>query len=361
LPIKLLKTPSQIPTEIEELIEKILLDWNLSLKKDSRKIAEAILRLSDFFINHPDNQTPWKESWAQLAYIAYFLPLNFLRIKAVVEEGLKFRFFEGLDQLYDFGAGPGTATMALHSGLTTPADAIFPFKINLIETSDWPARLITPHHALLKGARWYHNMTDLRNNQPSSSSLVVFSYSLTEQKQLPPWALESEALMILEPSIQSDGRQLMKLRQNLIENGYHILAPCTHQRRCPLLNQSKTDWCHDRIWLDSPDWFKSFEKHLPMKNETLTMSYLLARKNPRIIEKYNFQKANLARVVGDPLREKGKVRQLLCRGEQREFLTWLDRHKNYQEINRGKLIQVPQDIESKANELRITKTYLTSH
>jgi len=127
-----------------------------------------------------------------------------------------------------------------------------------------------------------------------------------------------------------------------------VWAPCTHEGPCPLLHQSKHDWCHDRIHFEAPEWFKKMEAHLPMKNRTLTMSYLLMRKTAP-------KKIGQARVVGDLLREKGKNRQMICRGPEREFLTWMHKLKIEQEIPRGELINIHQDFEKISNEIRLKK------
>jgi len=180
------------------------------------------------------------------------------------------------------------------------------------------------------------------------NSCLVFSYSLTEIVELPAGWDRYEALMILEPSTSEDGRRLMQLRSKLIEAGYFMWAPCTHQLACPLLVQSKHDWCHDRFLVEAPAWFSQVEQQLPMKNKTVTTSYLLARKAPAPA---NLK--NLGRLTGDSLPEKGKTRQLVCRGPAREFLTWMHKSVNPQTLSRGELVNLPEQFETKANELRL--------
>lgn len=183
---------------------------------------------------------------------------------------------------------------------------------------------------------------------------MIFSYSLTEVSDLPKSWNQFEAVMILEPSTSQDGRMLLKLREELIKNGFHIWAPCTHQQSCPLLNESKHDWCHDRFHVQSPDWFQKLENQLPMKNKTVTTSYVLARKRtpPE-------QLMNLARLTGDSMEEKGKTRQLVCRGPKREFLSWMHKNTHSQTLARGELIELPADLQIKSNELRAQFTPIT--
>lgn len=321
-----------VPQTLEVKIEAALkAHFQLSLQ-DSKKLAEAVKKLSDYFIANPDGSTPWHESWAQIAYLCYFLPLNHARVQAVVTEAQTRGFFEGLDEVLDFGCGPGTASLALTEHFQ---------KFVMVEK----AKDVCSKFAFLPKATW--SATAPAVSQPAKT-MAVFSYSLTELSDLPPWAKKLEALMILEPSTQADGRKLSELRQRLIAEGYSIWAPCTHHGACPLLTQSKTDWCHDRIFFAMPEWFEKLEQHLPMKNRTLTTSYLLARrKKPAPFAE------NVGRIVGDHLKEKGKDRQMFCRGPEREFLAWLHKNGLEQDIPRGVLIEIPEDVQKISNELRL--------
>ena len=76
------------------------------------------------------------------------------------------------------------------------------------------------------------------------------------------------------------------------------------------------------------------------------MSYLLVAKAAAPASKQ-------WRIVGDRLEEKGKTRQLVCRGPEREFLSWMHRNGEAPEIPRGVLIDAPTDFEIKSNELRL--------
>jgi len=154
--------------------------------------------------------------------------------------------------------------------------------------------------------------------------------------------------MLIEPSLREKGRTLMELRQSLLAKGFFAWAPCTHQESCPLLGH-KTDWCHDRIHFDQPEWFSEIEKHLPFKNRTLTMSYLLLSKRAPP------ERANLGRLVGDFLPEKGKSRQLVCRGSNREYLAWMHKAIEPQELLRGELVEMPKNPTAVANELRLAE------
>lgn len=325
------------PSSFENSLTNALKSYNLTLN-DSRALAKCVLALSDFFIHKPQDPTPWHETWGQVAYLCYYLPLNATRIQSLLLEAEQRNFLKGLDRVIDFGAGLATASMVLaerHS-----------FKFQLIERASEPQKIIENYFPQFKADEWQRGFNSSKLREPQKT-LAIFSYSLTELTDLPDWALECEALMLIEPSTQQDGRKLLELRQKLLSKGYHVWAPCTHEGPCPLLTQSKSDWCHDRVHFDAPEWFQKMEEYLPMKNRTLTMSYLLMRKSAP-------EKIATARVVGDRLQEKGKDRQMICRGPDREFLAWLHKFKVEQEIPRGVLIEIPPNTQKVSNEIRIS-------
>ncbi len=325
-----------IPKNFEDSISAALANYKLTLQ-DSKTLAKYVLTLSDYFIQNPEGATPWHESSVQIAYLCYYLPLNAARLRAIAIEGEKRGFFDGLEEVIDFGAGLATASLCLSESQK--------FQYTLIETASEPQKLIETYFKDFQAKEWIRTFSAGRLKNPKKT-LALFSYSLTELSALPDWAYQCEALMIAEPSTQQDGRKLLELRQHLLEKGYHVWAPCTHEGPCPLLTQSKNDWCHDRIHFDAPAWFQKMEEQLPMKNRTLTMSYLLMRKTkPAAIQ--------AARVVGDTLKEKGKDRQMICRGPDREFLAWMHKSGLQQEIPRGVLIELLEDLQKVSNELRV--------
>lgn len=309
------------------------------------QLASDIIRLSDFFINNPDGLTPWTETYCQNAYRNYFLPLNYIRVENVILRGLQVDFFKGFETTIDWGAGPGTASLAFaHNPLLK---AQLKNQI-LIEKSSTALKTFTDltKQFIRPDCTTELNLEKLNCNR--NKTLLTFSYSLTEMDSLPRGWNEFEGLMILEPATNQDGRKLLELRKKLIAEGYSIWAPCLHQGDCPLLTLSKNDWCHDRYHVNAPEWFQDLEEHIPMKNRTVTTSYLLARKS-----KPTFESTNKARLTGDSLKENGKTRQLMCRSSDREFLAWMHKNKNEQTLPRGEIVVLPENIELKSNELRI--------
>lgn len=329
-----------LPEKYTEIIAAILGEDRFSLDKPS-DLAKAVMQLSNFYKDNPEAPTPWHQAWARAAYAVYFFPLNYARVSAVIAEGKRTDFFEGLKTWSDFGSGSGTvACAAADAGVLIAAEA------TMIERAH---EAITMHKRLQPGlVRTQFRLSPTEEVlKPANRHLSSFSYSLTELKIIPDFAKNSSGFMIIEPATRDDGRRLLGWRQAFIDDGYNIHAPCTHLASCPLLVQSERDWCHDRIDFAAPAWFLTMEKLLPIKNRTLTSSYLLVKKDPPPI-----QTANRGRLTGDLMKEKGASRQMFCRGENREFLSWQHKLGTPPHFPRGLVVSYPEEIAVKSNELR---------
>ncbi len=308
-----------------------------------------IIELSNLYANKTGDFTKiWSSQNLTHAYLNYFMPLNWLRLKYVAQIALADGFFEGLDHVVEFGSGPGTFHFAATELSVSFASWSF------IEAAD---AAIQVHRELLDiqkissaNLRW--GLQPPAIIQPKS--LAVFSYSLNEIENWPKWAENCQAVLIAEPATHDHGRRLQALRDELANKGWSIWAPCTHQETCPLLAHSPKDWCHQRLHIAAPLEMAEIETRLPMKNSSLTVSYLLARKdkpNPKL------ELMRQARVIGDTLFERGKVRQAVCRNSSREFLSWLTRHGEPELIENGARIVLPEKLEIKGNEIRLDKNF----
>lgn len=309
---------------------------DLTNKKHQQRIADCILQTSHFFINSPLGKTPWETLETQIAYVYYFSPLNSVRMHRVLSEQNHFLQELKIKSIADFGAGLGSGGRTLQSFFSNAS-------LHLVDRSQIPFQI------LQKCLGWRGETCSSIDDIPHRDTLVC-SFSLTEVADLPEWIFEFENLFLMEPATQTDGRRLMAWRQKLIDAGYFAWAPCLHQEACPLLQESKTDWCHDRAHLSAPEWFLEIENLLPIKNKTLTASYLvLSKQKPPAVAK------NTVRLTGDLLKEKGKDRQLICRGPQREFLSWMHKHGSHPELYRGDLYLLPEQVVQVSNELRISQ------
>lgn len=129
------------------------------------------------------------------------------------------------------------------------------------------------------------------------------------------------ALIVLEPALSEVTRALMAVRDALAERGAPIFAPCpAGTTRCPMLVRER-DWCHEDLPLRLPPGLAEVAKAAGLRFEGLSYSYLTLRDGPSLGEALS---AN-ARVVGGPVKSKGKDELFLCAGGHHHRLTVLDR------------------------------------
>jgi len=307
---------------------------------DARALAAHIKKLSDFYLIAPGSATPWDKDYALPATLAYFMPLNGVRLASGFREAERLIPAGEISEIWDFGAGLGTTQWILED-----QDWLETRPLYSLEVSPRAARAHDELQALGRG-RWKSEAR--RTASPRRGALAVFSYSFLEMQNALPALDAFDHWLILEPSTRERGRALMEWRQRFIVEGIEPLAPCTHSAACPLLSHSPRDWCHMRIHFEGPRWWQEIEDHLPMKNRTLTYSYLLASRTVR-----DDQWRGAARVIGDTLPEKGKTRQMICRGPEREFFSWLHKNGEPPLIPHGTLVKNLGNPEIKGGELRV--------
>lgn len=334
-----------LPLKFAQGLGAHLATLNVNLNEPAH-VARDIMALSDFYLQNPGHPTPWNEAFCKTAYLSYFLPLNTARLVAVMRDVRRFLPMDSVSEIYDFGAGLGATQWALEG----EADWT-PRPIIAIEHSVGAQTLYRDLHLALS-ARW--PLTFANRSQPKSNALAVFSYSFLEMQNALPDLSGFDHLLIVEPSTQACGRELMQWRTKFIKSAFAPLAPCTHNHECPLLTKSTRDWCHMRVHFSAPEWFDDIEKRLPMKNRTLTYSYLLMS---RTVTDLSWRGS--ARAIGDTLIENGKTRQMICRGPEREFLSWLHKFGPPPEVPHGALIRGVESAEVKGAELRAAPSSLS--
>lgn len=305
-------------------------------KQKLKKLENSILKTSNQYV-FGENTSSWGTPWFEEAYLAYFL---FTQASRLFYTFHRVKPFLGLNQKFsfvDFGSGPSTARLA--------ADAVFKDQV----INDW-LNIDSSHKALTYGKKLEEafglnslfKQTDVIPQPKSEDDFLILSFSNCEGLNLEN-ALKYSSILILEPGQQKFSKKLIAFRELALKNQFKALAPCTHQNKCPM-SEGRKSWCHDTA--PKPKFLNKYD--LPFSKERLNFSYLFLQKNQP-----NQTKDGLTRVIGDVQLEKGKTKVAICRGDQPEFLSWLKKSKLDLQLNRGDLIELPEAVINKGQEVRI--------
>ncbi len=208
------------------------------------------------------------------AYAAFRMPATFAAVYSALDQVREVLPGWKPQTLLDAGAGPGTVIWA--------ADAIYPDikAITLLEREDGMIELgkrLAKHASStsIRNADWISadikNIREVFSRERASSvdsscnipdkvqscdfdtaadvfDLVAASYVLGELDEKDRktflenlWKITSGILIIIEPGTPAGFLRIKQAREQLINEGGVVVAPCPHNARCPM---AEDDWCH---------------------------------------------------------------------------------------------------------------------
>lgn len=302
------------------------------------------------------------------AYLLYFFLTNFAKITHCLQQMYDMGELpsEGKFSVLDLGAGPGTASIACaiffsqhlpkvkldivafeqNKGIAQDASALF---LQLAEKK---------HSFKIFSERALPTQIDrLLKRKPfqliiAANMLNEFS-SVQQQHELTrflceKYLAENASLLLLDPALQKSTRELMQLRDLLLNvsedsrpqsANLKVLAPCLHQGPCPMLKWSKRDWCHFYVEWECPKLIRDIDHAIGNKHDYLKMAYMILKKQKR--EDVDIARGNISwRVVSSPMNSKGKAELLLCgENERLQRITHFDKdlaHRKVRHFNTAK-------------------------
>ncbi len=239
--------------------------------------------------------SPFRDEATRLVYLGARMPATYAATrKALQNVSLK-------GHLLDLGAGPGTASWA--------ALDLFPEieKITLIEKSRDAIQLgkkLSASHPKLKESVWLEQTLDA---PIPKADAAILSYVLGELRE-PQQIIEKcwsavDTLIIVEPGTPKAFQKLLKVRDQLIDQKAHIIAPCPHAKACP------NDWCHFSARVERTRLARLL-KEGTLGFEDEKFCYLIVSKTPE-----PRGPKVCGRVIRQPLKLSGHVRLSLCSEE----------------------------------------------
>ncbi len=290
-------TGVQLPETLRQAIEETV--EGLKPSELARAAAELSTR---YRAGRPPRGGILDSEILRIAYLATRLPATWAVLRSVFEELRRLMPDLEIRSLLDLGCGPGTALWAAAGAFEDLREATL---------CDSVPELIRLGKELARGATGFPDakwqVMDLRGAQFTPHQLVVCSYSLGElgiENALgivrKAWDAAGTGLVIVEPGTRRGFGLVRDAREVLIELGASLLAPCPHERACPM---GDGDWCHFSARLERT----ALHRYLKMGEhgyEDEKYSYLIALRQPgrRVPE----------RVIRHPRRHSGFVQLTLC-------------------------------------------------
>jgi ribosomal protein RSM22 (predicted rRNA methylase) len=238
------------------------------------------------------------------AYAAYRMPATYAAVRAVLGS---FHLDVAPVSCLDVGGGTGAAAWA--------AVGTFPGieKITILDqvrtALDFGAELAlgSPSSALRAANREVRSLPGEVPLPPAD--LVTVSYVLGELTPVERTALvdavsiAGRVVVLVEPGTPAGYERILAARTRLIEAGRTIVAPCPHQRTCPI--PSGRDWCHFGIRVNRSSLHRRI-KDAELSYEDEKFSYLVA------VRQESAQLTSGGRVLRRPTQRKGLVQLRLC-------------------------------------------------
>lgn len=210
-----------------------------------RRLGAASEQLTERYRGPRSDVRPVRHDVDAEAYVAARLPATFTALTYVFAATADLRpDYTPASQL-DLGAGTGAAAWA--------AAAIWPdlAEVSLLDRDpamiDLGRRLRTADPRPARSS-WQWDRSDLTVAHLAPRDLVTVSYVLGEvmdAQRVPlaraAWEATRGVLAVVEPGTPAGFGVIREIRAALCADGAQLLAPCPHDRACPMAG---SDWCH---------------------------------------------------------------------------------------------------------------------
>jgi ribosomal protein RSM22 (predicted rRNA methylase) len=328
-----------------------------------KALAANVTRLSELLTRERDSLPAayLKDKGLREAYEAYYLPANLRKIQAPLAElGLHPGNLFGNNTLrvLDLGCGPGTAMLGMldffaarkkRTRLEFTAVDHVAENLKMAEELFAAFKSVSDLDLSLKTVRSTIELAP--HLREAAFDLIIFSNVLNEifiheearivrrtvlvAELLRRFLADDGSCIIIEPALRETSRELLEVRDGLLEQGFRIYAPCLcHAKKCPALANPK-DWCHADLAWDPPAEIQELDKLTGLRKDSLKFSYLVLRKDSQSLA--GLYGGNAFRVVSEPLVSKGKIEFYICGELGRRLIARLDKDANAQNESFGKL------------------------
>jgi len=356
--------------------------------KDMKIFAEDVVRLSRLLTRErevlPDAYL--RDERLRHAYRAYFLPSNLLKIHKPLKElslhPQNLLLKEKLS-IIDIGTGPGTAMLGLMDFFSRQDKrprleflAVDQVAQNLREAEEM-FTAVQQGKALDASLKTVQStIENIHHLTPGDFDIIILSNVLNElfvhdekknEKRtdlltsiLRRFLADDGSCIIIEPALRETSRDLLMVRDSIIEQGFLVYSPCLREGKCPALENPK-DWCHEEIHWEPTPLVQEIDRLTGLRKDALKFSYLILRNDRAALRDISGE--NSFRVVSEPLVSKGKREFYVCGADGRKLMTRLDKdatllNEDYTRLERGQVVTFDRLV-NEGERYKVTKDTTT--
>jgi ribosomal protein RSM22 (predicted rRNA methylase) len=300
------------------------------------EISRAVGRLSELYTRGRSDlrYNLLQEPELRLAYLAYFLPSNVLKINAILTEiwlhpEVKKQFPERL-RILDLGCGPGTQLLGCMDFVSQQSNR--PGKIECVGVDSLESSLQDARYLFdCLSSELFKSRAETRSTQEpverqnfsplpeSSRSRTCWSLETYKSDVSRPLKLKGDDpfdfiimgnvlnelfpgdaqhiekrsrrieslisdrlapkgyLILMEPALRETSRDLLQVRDRLLDMlPLTVYSPCVHSQPCPAVAAGcNSDWCHeDHAW-QIPTWIRQIDERAGLHKSSLKYSYVV--------------------------------------------------------------------------------------
>lgn len=280
------------------------------------------------------------------AYLLYYWPVSYLQISYAMNDVLKQRktnddLQKKIVRILDLGSGPAPASAAIIDALHTSSVEVHLFDSSIKALS--LAKKIIAHDFPL--ATVQTSVCNFENENSTSAiesilsgeyDVIVMSHALNEL-----WKDSSECIkkrtvfiedvaahltlngmmLLCEPALLTTSRNLISVRDSLIQKGFSIIAPCVRcTEQCPAISAGENHTCHVEVEWQPCEPVSALAKSAGLDRESVKMTYFALKQ--KIVQNENAISSPAGCVTGrvvseGMLNKAGRIRYLICDGIHR--------------------------------------------
>lgn len=171
------------------------------------------------------------------------MPATYEVVKKVIQKTFEKNSFD-IQSILDIGAGTGSGSIAISELLSI--QKIYCYE--KIEAMQKVGKDIMKNgNTILKNAEW-KNFDFVKDNIEIKPDLIICSYVINEiDKSYRSLCINklynatNNLIILIEPGTPEGFKNIIEAREILLTKGMHIVAPCTHEGKCEIL---ENDWCN---------------------------------------------------------------------------------------------------------------------